>query len=308
MPGSRLLSYGLGRIGGHANPSVIYASFLQDGAAGTVSPKVADTLLKEGIRRVVCGHQPHGDMPLVLQQGGLQIFTADTSYACNTEWLSTDAGAVTLTPSTPNLAATPGPNTTPNPNPNPAHAEPTWAGVPFAHTSKLLALSPGHGPPEEANTRGPAVSEILLQIAVSGPGAGAGTVGGTAAVAGAKASPSPFLSPTPAWWSLKGSRTAPSRLFTHGRISNGWQHCFEVPVQPVQPIEGGLEGGLVGGLEGGLGVERYVGRMALGGWIVKGYNVFPPNPNPSPSPSPIPTPRYCLLSKGEGYRFKNKLG
>jgi len=87
QPGSGLIMYGMGAFaGGEQNPSVIYSNFLKDGKPFGVDAEVAEWLRSNGINRVISGHQPHGDAPLIIDQHGIQIITGDTSYAVNTKY------------------------------------------------------------------------------------------------------------------------------------------------------------------------------------------------------------------------------
>ena len=118
--GSRLLQYGMGWFNsGVANKTVVYANYVYKdiltGQVGLRPPgrEMVEKLQKGGIRRVVVGHQPNGDCPLVLVSGpgtneqgwargsnegddgkarvgagavDFEIIMGDTSYAANTKW------------------------------------------------------------------------------------------------------------------------------------------------------------------------------------------------------------------------------
>jgi hypothetical protein len=89
QPGSRLGYLGMAMIAGpdrKVNPSIIYSSFMSEGMPVDIHPSVTERLKTAGVRRVVVGHQPHGDAPTVIHQNGVQVFMGDTSYAANTLW------------------------------------------------------------------------------------------------------------------------------------------------------------------------------------------------------------------------------
>jgi len=84
QPGSRLCQYAMRDMpDGSQQPSVIYNGWLDDNYQPTLVPSEAmlSWLHSAGVRRVVCGHQPHGDAPLVLRLPDLLVATADTTYA-----------------------------------------------------------------------------------------------------------------------------------------------------------------------------------------------------------------------------------
>mmetsp|Transcript_9739 Transcript_9739/g.14687 ORF Transcript_9739/g.14687 Transcript_9739/m.14687 type:complete len:555 (+) Transcript_9739:139-1803(+) len=91
-PGSRLLQYGMGWMPDNSvNPTLVYDNFLSDGAPQPPPTDVIENLTKSGVRKLVTGHQPHGDAPVVIDSGGLQVITGDTSYARNVRWFGPDA-------------------------------------------------------------------------------------------------------------------------------------------------------------------------------------------------------------------------
>jgi hypothetical protein len=56
--------------GGFGGRGVVYNSFQQDGAVSVdqaLPDTLRDCLLDSGITQVICGHQPHGDSPLVIK-------------------------------------------------------------------------------------------------------------------------------------------------------------------------------------------------------------------------------------------------
>jgi len=84
QPGSALLTYGMGGIGPNStpNPTVVYRDWIgRDGAPSPPGAFLINKLKAAGIRRVVSGHKPHGDAPLILEIAGITIITADTSYS-----------------------------------------------------------------------------------------------------------------------------------------------------------------------------------------------------------------------------------
>jgi len=89
QPGSRLGYLGMAQIAGpdkKTNPSIIYSSFINAGMPADIEESVAIKLQNAGINRIVVGHQPHGDAPTLIQQHGLQVFMGDTSYSAGTLW------------------------------------------------------------------------------------------------------------------------------------------------------------------------------------------------------------------------------
>lgn len=111
QPGSGLLQYGergsycipsihtfnhntiLAGMGANPDKSdtatIIYCSYLENGAPAAHSKAVADWLLQSGVRRVVVGHQPQGDAPLIQDLHGVQTISVDTSYAKEVQWSRT---------------------------------------------------------------------------------------------------------------------------------------------------------------------------------------------------------------------------
>eukprot|EP00595_Chromulina_sp_UTEXLB2642_P000516 CAMPEP_0196763616 /NCGR_PEP_ID=MMETSP1095-20130614/4430_1 /TAXON_ID=96789 ORGANISM="Chromulina nebulosa, Strain UTEXLB2642" /NCGR_SAMPLE_ID=MMETSP1095 /ASSEMBLY_ACC=CAM_ASM_000446 /LENGTH=317 /DNA_ID=CAMNT_0042117199 /DNA_START=452 /DNA_END=1402 /DNA_ORIENTATION=- len=87
QPGSRLLQYGMGYMSDKSvNPSVIYANYLSHGQPVPPHIDVINAMKSKGINKIVVGHQPHGDAPVVIDEGGLQLICADTSYSKNALW------------------------------------------------------------------------------------------------------------------------------------------------------------------------------------------------------------------------------
>eukprot|EP01035_Chromulina_nebulosa_P019518 gene19518-25415_t len=74
QPGSRLLQYGMGYMPDKSiNPSVIYANYLSHGQPVPPNVAVIKAMKSRGINKIVVGHQPHGDAPVVIDEGGLQV-------------------------------------------------------------------------------------------------------------------------------------------------------------------------------------------------------------------------------------------
>ena len=95
QPGSRLMQYAMGWMPDKSvNPSVVYANHLpkgtdKGGGEGGKEPavEVARYLRGGHVNKVIVGHQPRGDAPLILDfDTGIQVISADTSYAANTLW------------------------------------------------------------------------------------------------------------------------------------------------------------------------------------------------------------------------------
>lgn len=84
QPGSKLLQYGMRDLpDGSEQPSVIYNGLL-DREYQPVGPddEMLSWLQDGGVRRIVCGHLPHGDAPLVLRWPREMVaITADCCYA-----------------------------------------------------------------------------------------------------------------------------------------------------------------------------------------------------------------------------------
>lgn len=101
QPGSRLVHYGMGpNPDGSTNTTVIYSNFLVNGKPTPMDTSVTKWLQDGGVNRVVVGHQPHGDAPLVIQcANGVQVVTGDTSYAKDAKYQSNLAiGSINLVP------------------------------------------------------------------------------------------------------------------------------------------------------------------------------------------------------------------
>mmetsp|Transcript_41669 Transcript_41669/g.64184 ORF Transcript_41669/g.64184 Transcript_41669/m.64184 type:complete len:306 (+) Transcript_41669:272-1189(+) len=77
--GDGLMDYGV--PGGNNGKTVVYSNYLNNGNAADIPAETANYLKKNGIFRVIVGHQPHGDCPTVINNGEVQVITADTSYS-----------------------------------------------------------------------------------------------------------------------------------------------------------------------------------------------------------------------------------
>jgi len=80
--GVGLIDYGVPK--GFDAKSVTYNNPFANGNSQLVTPAVEEIFQKWNIRRVLSGHQPHGQSPTVVRhpQSGLLRITADTSYSC----------------------------------------------------------------------------------------------------------------------------------------------------------------------------------------------------------------------------------
>lgn len=144
QPGSRLGFLGMAITEDKVNnPSVIYSSYMDRGMPVAVDEGVANTILGSGFKRIIVGHQPHGDAPTPIERHGLQIIMGDTSYSANTLWTFTTPGA----------------------------KEETWAKA----SDELLsepALELTGVPTPKDNSRGIAVSEVVIAFDESSPTVG----------------------------------------------------------------------------------------------------------------------------------------
>lgn len=94
QPASRLLTYGMGfHKDGSKVATAVYANFLDDkGAPKKVSEDVSNWLAKGGIRKLIVGHQPHGDCPMTIQcDNEVTVCGGDTSYAVGVEYVKNEA-------------------------------------------------------------------------------------------------------------------------------------------------------------------------------------------------------------------------
>lgn len=82
QPGSRLIQCGMGMLPkdkeaeGKAlppNPSIIYNGYLANGKPVSIDPDVAQWLKRDGINKIVVGHQPNGDTPFTIDELDIQV-------------------------------------------------------------------------------------------------------------------------------------------------------------------------------------------------------------------------------------------
>jgi len=183
QPGSRLLQYGMGWMPGpenKVNPSAIYANYVtnsgpipsqtpapspdvtpRSASASVPVPTTADVsewLKQSGVRRVIVGHQPRGDCPLILsQEGGVQVYSIDTSYAVNAWWQEGEGSIeheVRLKELSDDLST------------GQAEAQPTvkWAVHPLASAASKHPLLKHLTAPPSDSTRGSVAVEVFLSI------------------------------------------------------------------------------------------------------------------------------------------------
>ena len=71
----------------------MYANFLDEkGAPKKVSTEVSDWLAKDGIKKLIVGHQPHGDCPMIIQcDKDVTVCGGDTSYAAGVKYVKNQA-------------------------------------------------------------------------------------------------------------------------------------------------------------------------------------------------------------------------
>jgi hypothetical protein len=81
QPGSRLIQCGMGMLpkepdtpgGMSPNPSIIYNGYLSGGKPVNIDPEVAEWLARDGINKIIVGHQPNGDTPFTIDELGVQV-------------------------------------------------------------------------------------------------------------------------------------------------------------------------------------------------------------------------------------------
>jgi len=88
QPGSRLIQCGMEMLpkekdaAGDAlppNPSIIYNGYLANGKPVNIDPDVAQWLKRDGINKIIVGHQPNGDTPFTIDELDIQAISADIS-------------------------------------------------------------------------------------------------------------------------------------------------------------------------------------------------------------------------------------
>ena len=55
------------------NPSIIYNGYLANGKPVNIDPEVAQWLKRDGINKIVVGHQPNGDTPFTIDELEIQV-------------------------------------------------------------------------------------------------------------------------------------------------------------------------------------------------------------------------------------------
>ncbi|CAJ1376179.1 unnamed protein product [Effrenium voratum] len=92
QPGAALMQYMMRDLpDGSRQPSIIYNGFLGDDYQPLELDASSRQWLREGgVRRVVAGHLPHGDSPLILVYEDITVITADISYASEVVWEAED--------------------------------------------------------------------------------------------------------------------------------------------------------------------------------------------------------------------------
>ena len=86
QPGSRLIQCGMGMLPRDkeakettgplpSNPSIIYNGYLANGKPVHLDPDVATWLKRDGISKIVVGHQPNGDTPFTIDELEIQVFS-----------------------------------------------------------------------------------------------------------------------------------------------------------------------------------------------------------------------------------------
>ena len=88
-----IVQYGMGWLPNRdRNRTIVYRDWRgdKDLLASLPSPSVIQTLMNNGINKIITGHKPDGDAPLVLSndRNNFHVIAADTSYSGDTKWLS----------------------------------------------------------------------------------------------------------------------------------------------------------------------------------------------------------------------------
>lgn len=292
------MSYGMARQpSGERTPTIVYASFLDDGQPAPPHPDVLAFLSAGGVRTLACGHQPHGDAPVVMRStapNGSEVIvvTADTSFSAQVEWQHTDALFLATEDPPPQAGAGASPPPSPSSLVDPFD--------PFAKPR-------GPAPKASAQTRGNAVSDVLFREIASPPS------GGAAAARPAGAGRAQRMPP--------GQAGAPG-VAGGGCAAGPGDDGAGVTETALATDRGGCPGDTGGGLTGAAGAgptpvaagsgtvaavrvrarlsngkemefdtarEPEVGRLREDGWWVKGT---------------LPGGQ-LLLSRGKGYRVEN---
>jgi hypothetical protein len=93
QPGSRLIQCGMGSSGrnNEKHPTVIYTSYLSRGNPICPSNCASDWLSSAGVTKLIVGHQPVGDTPLLLSaSNGLTAICADVCYSKGVQYRLSD--------------------------------------------------------------------------------------------------------------------------------------------------------------------------------------------------------------------------
>jgi hypothetical protein len=93
QPGSRLIQCGMGSSGrdNKKHPTVIYTSYLNRGSPVWPSNRASDWLSSAGVTKLLVGHQPMGDSPLLLSApNGLTAVCADVCYSKGVQYRLSD--------------------------------------------------------------------------------------------------------------------------------------------------------------------------------------------------------------------------
>jgi len=161
IPGGDLMAVGMGWHADRSrNPTVVYNNWLKDGKPEPPPPGVAQYLARHGVNFLLTGHQPHGDLPLVIK--------ADPRSNPD-----------------PSANPIPNPNPTPNSNPNATAFAVITADTSYSrHTrwqgASAAAASPAAGKagPDPRDTRGVAVSEVVVKLRRSPEGSSTAVIHG----------------------------------------------------------------------------------------------------------------------------------
>lgn len=91
QPGSALTAYAMVKSGPDdvcgVQPTIISNSWLDHEKRPIELDEATVAWLREGgVRRIMCGHQPNGDAPLVFHTGDVSVVTADITYAKQVLW------------------------------------------------------------------------------------------------------------------------------------------------------------------------------------------------------------------------------
>jgi hypothetical protein len=55
------------------NPSIIYNGYLNNGKPVSIDTEVATWLKRDGINKIIVGHQPNGDTPFTIDEMEIQV-------------------------------------------------------------------------------------------------------------------------------------------------------------------------------------------------------------------------------------------